>query len=492
MRLEFKPTFDFARSVARVTRTSDGCIASADGVSLALRVPCADQLQVRDDGVVLVEFDAVLNQRTWIDAYYFPPGGRDRFPALTEEQVIEALDRTRRYWTHWSSLCTYEGAYRELVQRSALTLKLLTFEPTGAIVAAPTTSLPEEIGGERNWDYRYAWLRDSALTLYALQTIGYTEEAMDFWEWLEQLPHGEEAPLPIMYKLDGTPLDGEQELAHLEGYRGSRPVRVGNEAATQLQLDVYGEVIDAAHLYMKSIGKPTRDLWPILTSLADRAARRWREPDQGLWEVRTGPRHFLYSKLLCWVALDRALSLAREYHLDGHVDGWARARDEIRAEILERGFRPDVGAFVQAFDHPALDASALTMPLVGFLPASDPRMMSTIRAIQERLTSRGLVYRYRIGDTHDGVPGDEATFAMCTFWLVDNLALLGRHDEATRAFERVVSYANDVGLFAEQIQPHTRELLGNFPQGFTHLALIRSAVRLHQGRSADASTRTRG
>jgi GH15 family glucan-1,4-alpha-glucosidase len=267
---------------------------------------------------------------------------------------------------------------------------------------------------------------------------------------------------------------------------------VGNRASTQLQLDVFGEVIDAAHLYTKRIRKPARELWPVLASLANRAARRWKEPDQGLWEVRTGPRHFLYSKLLCWVAMDRALSLSQTYGLDGDTDLWSRTREEIRQAILQHGYDEHLGAFTQAFDHPALDASALAIPLVGFLPASDPRMESTIRAIQQHLTSNGLVYRYRVDDTDDGVPGSEATFAMCTFWMVDNLALLGCHDEAAKMFDDVVGYANDVGLFAEEIQPHTRELLGNFPQGFTHLALIRSAVRLQQGRTSRGDTRTRG
>lgn len=491
LRLEFKPTFEFAGVATSMEKTAGGCLAQSETSAVCLRAPLPESLQIQGDGVAVVEFDVAAGDRRWIDATYVPRSGRNLSQSFTREQADEALARTREYWRHWSSLCGFDGQYRDVVVRSALTLKLLTFEPTGAIVAAPTTSLPEEIGGERNWDYRYTWLRDSALTLYALESIGYTEEAMDFWEWLEKLPHDGDGPLPIMYRLDGTPLDGERELTYLEGYRGSRPVRVGNKASAQLQLDVFGEILDAAYLYTNRIRRPVHGLWPVLTSLADRAARRWREPDQGLWEVRTGPRHFLYSKLLCWVAVDRALSLAGAYHLDGNTDTWSRARDEIRSAILSKGYDEALGAFTQAFDHSALDASALVIPLVGFLPASDPRMQSTIRAIQQRLTSNGLVYRYGDGDAPDGVPGREATFAMCTFWMVDNLALLGRHDEATTMFEEVVSYANDVGLFAEQIQPHTRELLGNFPQGFTHLALIRSAVRLQQGSNAAAATPTR-
>lgn len=493
LRLEFKPTFEFAAAHPELYRVHGGCVARGRKGLVALHGPLGHSLNITDDGVATGEFEVATGERCWIEADYVPVGddAGDPPPALTPELADQALSRTREYWRRWAGICSYQGPYREHVLRSALTLKLLTFEPTGAIVAAPTTSLPEEIGGERNWDYRYTWLRDSALTLDALETLGYTEEAMDFWEWLEQLPYRGDGWLPIVYRLDGRPLDGERELPHLEGYRGSRPVRVGNQASTQLQLDVFGEVIDAACLYTSRIRKPSRELWPVLASLANRAAQHWKEPDQGLWEVRTGPRHFLYSKLLCWVALDRAVSLAQTYRLDGDREHWSRARDEIRSAILQHGYNEQLGAFAQAFDHPALDASALAIPLVGFLPASDPRMCSTIRAIQNQLTANGLVYRYRVGDAHDGVAGQEATFAMCTFWMVDNLALLGEHDEATRMFERVIAYANDVGLYAEEIQPHTRELLGNFPQGFTHLALIRSAVRLQQGTRSQRDTRQR-
>jgi GH15 family glucan-1,4-alpha-glucosidase len=481
VRLEFKPTFGFAAAVTTLEKTGEGCVARTDGGVLSLRTPDPGGLQIRDDRVAVVEFTVAEGERRWIDANYVPRRGIDLPQSLTRDQAQAALARTREYWRRWSSLCSYDGPYRNLVLRSALTLKLLTFEPTGAIVAAPTTSLPEQIGGERNWDYRYTWLRDSALTLYALESVGYIEEAMDYWDWLERIPHGTDRPLPIMFTLEGTPLDGERELPHLEGYRGSRPVRVGNHASTQLQLDVFGEILDAAYLCTTRIKRPSQDLWPVLASLADRAAQRWKEPDQGLWEVRTGPRHFVYSKLLCWVALDRAVSLARTYQLAGSVDRWSRERDQIRSAILRHGYDEGLGAFAQAFDHAALDASALAIPLVGFLPATDPRMRSTIRAIRERLTANGLVYRYRVDDAYDGIGGSEATFAMCTFWLVDNLALLGQKDEAAQMFERVVSYANDLGLFAEEIQAHTRDLLGNFPQGFTHLALIRSAVCLQPG-----------
>jgi alpha,alpha-trehalase len=492
VRIEFKPTFAFATVAPSTEKAPDGCLARGQTGALLLRTPSPDRLRIERDGVAIVEFDVSSGDRSWIECTYLPHHSDDLPPSRTAAQAQDALDRTREYWRRWSALCSYRGPYRDLVLRSALTLKLLTFEPSGAIVAAPTTSLPEEIGGERNWDYRYTWLRDSALTLYALETIGYTEEAMDYWEWLEALPHRHDAQLPSMYRLDGTSLDGERELTHLEGYRGSRPVRVGNGASTQLQLDVFGQILDAAYFYTTRIRRPARDLWPVLASLADRAARRWREPDQGLWEVRTGPRHFLYSKLLCWVAVDRALSLARAYHLPGDVARWRQARDEIRSAILSRGYDERLGAFTQAFGYPALDASTLAIPLVGFLPASDPRMRSTIRAVRTQLTSNGLVYRYRTADARDGVPGHEATFAMCTFWMVDNLILLGDQDEATKMFEHVAAYANDVGLLAEEIQPRTRELLGNFPQGFTHLALIRSAVRLQQGATPTATTRTRG
>ena len=316
--------------------------------------------------------------------------------------------------------------------------------------------------------------------------IGHHDEAMDFWKWLERICLSCDDEIQIMYRVDGSRELPEQLLTNLDGYRGSRPVRIGNAAAGQKQLDIYGEVLDAAHLCYERMRTPHPSLWSVITGLADRAAARWHEPDQGIWEVRSGPRHFLYSKLLCWVALDRAVKLSERERIPGDAAAWRRTRDEIRRAILTRGYNRTLHAFTQAFDNAVLDGSALVIPLVGFLPAMDPRVQSTVRVIQERLTAGGLVYRY-LGD--DGLPGGEATFALCSFWLVDNLALSGRISKARKLFERLIGYANDVGLLSEQIDPATGELLGNFPQGFTHLALIRSALHIAKSERGGAEQR---
>jgi GH15 family glucan-1,4-alpha-glucosidase len=359
-------------------------------------------------------------------------------------------------------------------------LKLLTFGPSGALVASPTTSLPAEIGGVRNWDYRFCWLRDASLVLHALMSIGYHEAAMDFFRWLEDLCVGECGELQIMYRLDGSRDLPEHELPHLAGYRESAPVRTGNAAASQKQLDVYGHVLDAALLCLEGMQAPMRaGLVRVLQHLADQACTRWREPDQGLWEMRCEPRHFLSSKLMCWVALDRALRLAATGKLQGDEARWRAERDAIRYTVLEQGFNKKIGAFTQVLDGSDLDASALLMPLVGFLPATDQRMLSTVKRIEERLTAHGLVYRY-VND--DGIVGGEATFAICSFWLVHNRALQGRIGEACELFERVVSFGSDLGLLSEEIDPVNRQLLGNYPQGFTHLALIESALAISRAR----------
>jgi GH15 family glucan-1,4-alpha-glucosidase len=470
LEVSFRPTFDYARADTSVRQRPGGAVASAGHETLSL--VCPIDLQPDDAGGLRGAARVAAGDRFWIALEY---GAQPEAELPDPTSADAALARTLDSWRAWADRCTYVGPYHELVRRSALTLKLLIYRPTGGLVAAPTTSLPEEIGGVRNWDYRYTWLRDAALILDALQGIGYHREATDFFGWLENvcLRGGD---LQIMYRVDGSPDLPEQMLDHLEGYRGARPVRIGNAGAGQLQLDVYGEVLAAAALHLEHLGPPRANIWHALWRLADQAAARWREPDQGIWEVRGGPRHFLYSKLLCWVALDRALRLANRMSLPGERTGrWRRERKAIRRAILAEGYDAELGAFTQALGEPALDASALVIPLVGFLPATDPRVVSTAERIAERLTSGGLVYRY-LGE--DGLPGGEATFALCSFWLVDNLALQGRLDAARVLFERVAGYANDVGLLAEEIAPESGELLGNYPQGFSHLALIRAALSI--------------
>jgi GH15 family glucan-1,4-alpha-glucosidase len=469
--IRFRPTFDYAHAETTINTYSGGAVARAGHETLALACPVP--LQVDAEGGAGTRRWLHAGERFWLTLTYQKEPSAVTPPAHDPEA---ALAQTLDYWGTWASTCTYHGRYRDLVLRSALTLKLLTFEPSGALIAAPTTSLPEAIGGVRNWDYRYTWLRDSALILDALQAIGYHDEAMRFWGWLEDLAPRFPKELQIMYRIDGSPELPERILDHLEGYRQSRPVRIGNAGARQTQLDAYGEVLNAACICHLEMGHPVRpELGMVLRTLADQAARRWREPDYSIWEVRNQPQHFLYSKLLCWVALDRAMQLAKCAALTGNVHEWQQEREAIRRAILTHGYNKDVGAFTQAFGSTALDASALAIPLVGFLPATDPRVRSTIEQIQRRLTANGLVHRYL---TDDGLPGGEAIFALSSFWLVDNLALTGRIDEARALFERIVGYANDVGLLSEEIEPESGDLLGNYPQGFTHLALIRSALAL--------------
>jgi alpha,alpha-trehalase len=399
--------------------------------------------------------------------------------ATSPRALAERLQATEQYWLRWSDRCTYHGPYRDAVLRSALVLKLLTYEPTGAVVAAPTTSLPEEIGGVRNWDYRFTWMRDSALILYALLTIGYHEEAADFFEFLAAThkSHADQPP-QIMYTIDGTKHLPERELTHLAGYRGSRPVRIGNGAAQQHQLDIFGEVLAAASLYYRGARQErpvTAGTWQLLCNFVNQAAGRWQEPGHGIWEVRGETALFLYSRLMYWVAVDRGLKLAETYHLDAPLDKWRSVRTQIRDAILAKGIDPDRQVFTQAFGSQALDAAALMIPQTGFLPATDPRLERTVAAVKSDLTKNGLVYRYRNADS---LPGGEGTFTLCTFWLVSALALDGKLDEAQDLFERTVAYANDLGLMSEEINPETGEMLGNFPQGFTHLALIQAAVNV--------------
>lgn len=474
LHLQFRPTFDFARKSCELRLISGGVQALAEEEQVLLRVTPEVPLEIAG-GMVSARMKVRAGDRLWIVLSHGGVVDTDQ-ASLVAADPEDLLEETCRHWHEWQALCTYAGPFAAQVRQSAMVLKLLSFAPTGALVAAPTTSLPEQIGGVRNWDYRFCWLRDSALVLHALMSIGYHEGAMDFLRWLETLCEGECASMQIMYRLDGSRELPERELLHLAGYRGSVPVRIGNAAAGQKQLDVYGHVLDAALMCLKGMEVPiSAGLQTVLRHLANQAASCWREPDQGLWELRGPPEQFLSSKLMCWVALDRAVQLAAAGKLQGDVQAWCREREAIRDAILTQGYDSTIGAFTQVLEGRALDASALLIPLVGFLPATDERMLSTVERIAEQLTKHGLVYRYR---SEDGLAGGEATFAICSYWMVDNLALQGRIEEASLLFERIASFGSDLGLLAEEIEPVSGELLGNYPQGFTHLALIESALTI--------------
>ncbi|MFF0725987.1 glycoside hydrolase family 15 protein [Streptomyces sp. NPDC004134] len=396
-------------------------------------------------------------------------------------EAEEQFNATVRYWRRWLSQSRYRGRWREVVHRSALTLKLLTYAPTGAIIAAPTTSLPEHIGGERNWDYRYVWIRDAAFCVYALLRLGFTDEAKAFMGFLSEHVRLESAqgpgPLQIMYGIDGRHALSERELPHLEGYRGSAPVRVGNGAVDQLQLDIYGALVDSLYLYDKW-GQPVSSAyWDGISALTDWVCDNWDQPDQGIWESRGGPRNFLYSRLMCWVAIERAMRMAQHRGLPADLVRWGRSRDAIYRRIMHHGWSTERNAFVQYEDSHLLDASLLMMPLAKFVSPTDPKWLSTLDALTEDLVSDSLVYRYDPMISADGLPGEEGTFSICSFWYVEALTRAGRVEEGRLAFEKMLTYANHLGLYAEEIG-HTGEQLGNFPQAFTHLALISAAFNL--------------
>ncbi|MGC4982675.1 glycoside hydrolase family 15 protein [Streptomyces sp. DT193] len=405
-----------------------------------------------------------------------------RFCAVTEAE--RDFKATVRYWRHWLSQSRYRGRWREMVHRSALTLKLLTYAPTGAIIAAPTTSLPERIGGERNWDYRYVWIRDAAFCVYALLRLGFTDEAEAFMGFLSEhvqtgIPEnvGPDGPLQIMYGIDGRRDLPERELTHLEGYRGSAPVRIGNGAVGQLQLDIYGALIDCLYLYDKW-GQPLSSAhWDNIRGLVDWVCANWDQPDEGVWETRGGRKPFLYSRVMCWVAIERAMRLARHRGLPADVLRWGEARDAIYQRIMSKGWSTRRNAFTQCENSDILDASLLMMPLGKFISPTDPKWLATLDALGEDLVSDSLVYRYDPQTSPDGLQGEEGTFSICSFWYVEALTRAGRLDEARLAFEKMLTYANHLGLYAEEIG-HTGEQSGNFPQAFTHLALISAAFNL--------------
>jgi len=403
---------------------------------------------------------------------------------LQQRNFDAELALTLHSWRAWIKSCSYSGPYTELVERSALVLKMMTYAPTGAIVAAPTTSLPEEIGGERNWDYRFTWLRDGSFTLYALSVLGFTEEAHAFTHWLQRLSFSDGEDLQIMYGIRGERELVERVLEHLSGYENSRPVRIGNGAVMQKQLDVFGEVLDCLHQYRRQgcferyQEKLEGPLWYLMCVMAEHVCQHWRDTDRGIWEVRDGEHHFVYSKVMCWVALDRVIRAAEQEGLEADVERWRMIREQIRTDILINGYDTQLGAFTQYYGSGTLDASCLLLPLVGFIPPDDPRMRSTVDRVLEQLTDeRGFVYRYH---AEDGLEGGEGTFSLCSFWLVDNLAMQGRVDEARSLFERLVRYAGRLGLFSEEIDGERGIALGNYPQAFTHIALINSAHNLRK------------
>ncbi len=415
------------------------------------------------------------------------PGERLRFslayssgePAVVvaDTYVDQLYEQTLAYWRDWSARCTYDGAYAETVQRSALTLKMLAFAPSGAIVAAPTMSLPEEIGGERNYDYRYCWIRDSAFTVDALLSIGYADEANAFVSWLMHATRITAPRLRPLYTLYGDIHTPEKELAHFDGYRGSRPVRIGNLASNQEQFDVYGELIDAFHNFIgQNPRKVDADEASFITGVANHVARVWREPDHGIWEARAEPKHYTHSKVMMWDALDNAVKLAQEGHITGDVDVWQREADEIKRAVLEGGYNRAIGSFTQTFDGANLDASLLVLPLIGFIDGDDPRMIGTIDAIRDRLETNGFLHRYEGFD--DGLAGEEGAFLTCNFWLAAALASAGRVGEARRVFEHTMTAANDLSLLSEETDPHSGIALGNHPQGLSHIELITAALAI--------------
>jgi GH15 family glucan-1,4-alpha-glucosidase len=468
MRMELALRPDYGSIRPWVELASDGVIATAGPDAFRLSTPLP--LQV-DDGSVRAEFVAVEGARerltlTWHLSYEETP---------PVEDADSALARTEVWWREWSGRCRYEGAYRDEVLTSLMVLKAMTSETTGAVIAAPTTSLPEDIGGVRNWDYRYCWLRDSVLALEALLAGGYTEEALAFRDFLLRVGTGDPTTIQIMYGIGGERRLTEFELPELPGYEDSKPVRIGNAASEQFQLDVYGEVAGVMFAGTEVIGRIEKRLWPRWRAIIEHVETIWRRPDDGIWEARGPQRHYTYSKVMAWVVFDRAVRLAERYELEAPVDRWKQTRDEIQREVCERGYDAERQTFTQYYGSKELDASVLNIPLVGFLPGNDERVTGTIDAVSRELGRDGFVSRYSTAETDDGLPGDEGQFLACSFWLVSALALNGRVEEARALFERLVGLANDLGLLAEEYDVGRGRQVGNFPQAFSHLTLIVAA-----------------
>ncbi|MFE2263099.1 glycoside hydrolase family 15 protein [Streptomyces griseosporeus] len=473
-----RPRFDYGRGSHELAVPDDHlAVFHAPGTDLCVQSTTGVRLEAEGDDVVS-RFRLEAGQAAAIVLTSTPGGGVPARPSL--EGVVDELEACRSFWLSWLRACTYRGRWQDMVNRSAITLKLLTYAPTGAPIAAATMGLPEQIGGERNWDYRYTWVRDGSLSVRALIDLGFQEEAQAFRRWLRERIEARETsrgdPLQIMYRVDGDPYLTEEVLDHLEGYRGSHPVRAGNAAADQLQLDIYGEAADAL-----VIGGDVGAIrgWKALSEVLDWLAEHWDQPDEGIWETRGGRENFTYSRLMTWVAFDRGIRAARDFSRPGDIVGWTRARDTVFQQIVERGWHRKRQAFVQHYDTEVLDASLLLMPKVGFLSPRDPDWLSTLDAMDDELVSDSLVYRYDPAASPDGLRGSEGTFNLCSFFYVEALARSGRLAQARYAFDKMLTYANPVGLFAEEIGP-SGEQLGNFPQAFTHLALVTAAMALDE------------
>jgi len=474
--------FDYGSIVPWVHRTDCGiaAIAGPDGISIVSTVPLRGE-----DLTTVGEFEIEAGERAAFNMSYY----RSDRPVSAIVDSATTLQETESWWREWAGRCTYKGPDRDAVVRSLIVLKALTYEPTGGIVAAPTTSLPEFIGGVRNWDYRFCWLRDATLALLALISCGYTDEAGAWRSWLIRAVAGDPGTTQIMYGLAGERRLTEWEVPWLSGYEESRPVRVGNAAHGQLQLDVYGEVLDAMYQARQAGLAPLDDAWRVARKVIDWLVQNWEQPDEGIWEVRGPRQHFVHSKVMAWVACDRAVKAVERFGRDGPVEKWRAVRDAIHQQVCGKGYDRARNTFVQAYGSQALDASLLMIPLVGFLPATDPRMLGTVSAIGTHLMRDGFVARYDTQVTNDGLPPGEGTFLPCTFWYADNLALQGRRSEAREIYNRLLGLANDVGLLSEEYDTETRRLVGNFPQAFTHIGLINTALNLARPSDSPAEQR---
>jgi GH15 family glucan-1,4-alpha-glucosidase len=471
VRCELVIRMDYGSLVPWVRRTEGGLVAvgGPDGLLLTSPVELSGENFRHTAEFTVGAGERVPFILTWFSS---------NLPLPPQEDPERELRATEKWWSDWSSRCRYDGEWREAVVRSLITLKALTYTPSGGIVAALTTSLPECLGGVRNWDYRYCWLRDATFALYALMVGGYSEEALAWREWLLRAIAGKPSQASIMYGVMGQRRLPELVLDWLPGYEGSTPVRIGNAASAQFQLDVYGEVMDSLHFARRSGLKADENAWNLQCALTKFVESAWTEADDGIWEVRGPRRHFTHSKIMAWVALDRAVKGVERFGLSGPVERWRETRDRIHAEVCDRGFDSKIGSFVQYYGATVVDASLLMIPLVGFLPATDPRMLGTVKAVQQRLMADGFVNRYEEVPHVDGLPPGEGAFIACTFWLADNLALQGRMDEAREIFDRLLAIRNDVGLLAEQYDRGKRRLVGNFPQAFSHVGLINTACNL--------------